>query len=80
MCLCSAFITGLLEILIHLFDNANNFDASDEELHSKLFGEKQDGIRITWEYINMMIQQLGGAEFLIGFPKDNDTFQKWLDF
>ena len=39
------------EILIHLVDNANNFDVSDEELHSKLFGKKQDVIRITREYI-----------------------------
>ena len=68
------------EILIHLFDNANNFDSSEEELHFKLFGEKHDGIRITWEYMNMMIQQLGGAEFVIEFLKDNDTFQKLMDF
>ena len=34
------------DVLIHLFKNANNFDWSDEELDSKLFGEKQDGIII----------------------------------
>ena len=68
------------DVLIHLFEHANNFDASDEELHSKLFGEKQDGIRIAWEYINMMIQNLGGQEFLISYPKDNDMFQKLTDF
>ena len=44
------------DALIHLFDNANNFDALDEELHSKLFHKKQDGIRITWKYINTMVQ------------------------
>ena len=68
------------EILIHIFDNANNFDSSDEELHSKLFGEKQDGIRITLEYINMMIQQLGGQEFLVIFPKNNVNFQELANF
>jgi len=68
------------DVLIHLFDNANNFELLDEELHSKLFGDKQDGIRITWEYMNIMIQYLGGAEFLITCPKDNDTFQKLTDF
>ena len=62
--------------MIHLFDNANNFDVLDEELHFKLSSVKQDVIRITWEYINMMIQQLCGAEFLIEFPKDHDIFQK----
>ena len=52
--------TGKKDVLLHLFKNANNFELSDEELHSKLFGEKQDGIRIMWEYVNMMIQFLGG--------------------
>ena len=28
----------------------------------------------------MMIQFLGGAEFLIGYPKDNDTFQGLTNF
>ena len=28
----------------------------------------------------MMIQYLGGQEFLISYPKDNDTFQKLVDF
>ena len=68
------------DIYIHLIDNANNFDSLDEELHSKVFGKKQDGIRITWEYIHMMIQQLGGQEFLPRYPKDNVTFQELKDF
>ena len=68
------------DVLILLFENANNFDWSDQELHSKLFCKKQDGIRITWEYINMMVQYLGGQEFLISYPKDNDTLQKLTDF
>ena len=42
------------EILIHLLECANNFDASDGELHSEFFGVYQDDIRIVWEYINMM--------------------------
>ena len=68
------------DILIHLFECANNFDASDEELHSEFFGVKQDGIRIVWEYINMMIMQLGGQEFLVRYPKDNATFQELTNF
>ena len=68
------------DVLLHLFKNANNFELSDEELHSKLFGEKQDGIRIILEYVNMMIQFLGGQEFLNSYPKDNDTFQVLMNF
>ena len=68
------------EILIHLFECANNFDASDEELHSEFFGVNQDGIRIVWEYINMMFMQLGGQEFLVRYPKDNATFQELTNF
>ena len=68
------------EILIHLFECANNFDASDEELHSEFFGTKQDGIRIVWEYINMMLMQLGGQEFLSKYPKDNAIFQELTAF
>ena len=55
--------------------NANNFDASDEELHSVFFGAKQDSIRIVWEYINMMFMQLGGQEFWVRYPKDNAIFR-----
>ena len=51
-----------------------------QEMPITLCGEKQDGIRVTWEYINVMIQQLGGAEFFIEFLNDNDTFQKLADF
>jgi hypothetical protein len=68
------------EILIHLLECANNFDASDEELHSEFFGVNQDGIRIVWEYINMMFMQLGGQEFLVRYPKDNTTFQELTNF
>ena len=32
------------EILIHLLDCANNFDASDEELHSEFFGVNQHDV------------------------------------
>ena len=68
------------DILIHLLGCANNFDASDEELHSEFFGVNQDGIRIVWEYINMMFMQLGGQEFLVRYPKDNTIFQELTNF
>ena len=76
---CSLTTQGKKEILIHLFASANNFDASDEELHSAFLDAKQGGIRITWEYIDMMFMQLGGQEFLVRYPK-NATFQELTNF
>ena len=32
------------------------------------------------EFIKMMLWQLGGEEFFIEFPKNNDTFKKLTDF
>ena len=32
------------DVLLHLVENANNFELSDEELHSKLFGENKTAL------------------------------------
>ena len=37
-----------------LFVEGQNYAASDDWLHSKLFAEKQDSLRMIWEYTNMM--------------------------
>ena len=37
-----------------MFVEGQNYAASDEWLHSKLFAEKLDGLRMIWEYTNMM--------------------------
>ena len=42
------------QILKQLFKDGNNYDATDEWLHSKLFAENSDGLRIMWEYTNIM--------------------------
>ena len=42
------------QVLRQLFVEGQNYAASDEWLHSKLFSEKQDGLRMIWEYTNMM--------------------------
>ena len=42
------------QVLRQLFIEGQNYAASDEWVHSKLFAEKQDGLRMIWEYTNMM--------------------------
>ena len=34
------------------------------QLHSKLFAEQKEGIRVIWEYVNMIYQDFDGKEFL----------------
>ena len=56
------------QILKQLFKDGNNYDATDEWLHSKLFAENSDGLRIMWEYTNMM--------FLFIAAEDNTRFSR----
>ena len=42
------------QVLRQLFVEGQNYAASEEWLHSKLFAEKTDGLRMMWEYLNMM--------------------------
>ena len=42
------------QVLRQLFVEGQNYAASDDWVHSKLFAEKQDGLRMIWEYTNMM--------------------------
>ena len=42
------------QVLRQLFVEEQKYAASDEWLHSKLFAEKPDGLRMMWEYTNMM--------------------------
>ena len=51
------------DIMIQLYKNADNYSSSYEELHSKLFGEQKEGIRLVGEYINMMFQDYNGENF-----------------
>ena len=46
------------EIMIQLCNDADNYSSTYEELHSKLFAEQKEGIRLIWEYVNMMYQDL----------------------
>ena len=42
------------QVLRQLFVEGQNYAASDDWVHSKLFAEKQDGLRMIWEYTHMM--------------------------
>ena len=44
-----------------------NYVASDEWLHSKLFAEKTEGLRLIWEYTNIMFLSLLPEESLSRF-------------
>ena len=62
-------------MLIQLFEYAENYSASDEWLHSKLFAEKAEGIRLIWEYTNMMLIHCRGDSCMENFPVDNEAFK-----
>ena len=69
------------EMLIQLFENAQDYGASDEWLHFKLFAEKSDSLRLIWEYTNMMIFDCrGGANYLNQMPSDSEIFKRLSDF
>ena len=58
------------QALRQLFIEGQNYTASDDWVHSKLFAEKQDGLRMIWEYTNMM--------FLSIMDNNRDRFQREL--
>ena len=42
------------QILKQLLLEGQNYEATDKWLHSKLFAEKSEGLRLIWEYTNMI--------------------------
>ena len=68
------------EAIIQLIECADNYSASDEWLHCKLFAEKTDSIRLIWEYTNMMLFNCGGEGYREKFPNENSTFLKLSEF
>ena len=67
-------------VLIQLYEHAENYSASDEWLHFKLFSEKADGMQSIWEYTNMMLMDCGGKYNPGNFPKDNELFKNLSEF
>ena len=45
------------QILKQLFVEGENYETTDEWLHSKLFAEKTGGLKILWEYTNVILCQ-----------------------
>ena len=68
------------EVLIQLFEHVQDYGASDEWLHFKLFAEKADSLRLIWEYTNMMILDCGGESYLNQMPTDSETFRRLSEF
>ena len=68
------------EIMIQLCNDADNYSSTYEELHSKLFAEQKEGIRLIWEYVNMMYQDYDGEEFLKIETSQLDNFKRLSEF
>ena len=71
------------QILKQLFKDGNNYDATDEWLHSKLIAENSESSKIMWEYTNIMFLFLA-AEDATRFSKErgkiaelNAFHEKW---
>ena len=58
------------QILKQLFVERFNYAASDAWLHSKLFAEKTKGLRLIWEYTNMMFLSLSSEGSLNRFVRE----------
>ena len=66
--------------MIQLCNNADNYSSTYEELHSKLFAEQKEGIRLIWEYVNMMYQDYEGDDFLKINASQLDNFKRLSEF
>ena len=66
--------------MIQLYKNADNYSSSYKELHSKLFGEQKEGIRLVWEYVNMMFQDYDGENFLKNYASYFENFKRLSTF
>ena len=60
---------NLVKTLKQLFKDGNNYDATDEWLHSKLFAENSESLRIMQEYTNMIFLFLA-AEATTSFSRE----------
>ena len=67
-------------MLIQLFENALDYNASDEYLYFKLFSEKAESLHLVWECTNMMIFDCGGDDYLKQMPTDNEIFKNLSEF
>ena len=61
--------------MVKLFKNAEDYSSLYEKLHSTLFGEQADGIRLIWEYTNIMYLDFDNEEFLGHYKAELDGFK-----
>ena len=54
------------ERLVH---RRTNYEASDEWLHAKPFAEKPDGLKLIWEYTNMIFLSISSEDALKRFAR-----------
>ena len=69
-----------MEIMIQLCKNADNYSSTYEELHSNLFSEQKEGIRLIWEYMNMMYKDYNGDKFLKNYKTQTENFKRLSEF
>ena len=65
--------------MLQLLKEAGYYSASRDSLHSKLFGEKPGGLRLNWEYSNMMLFDFGGDDFLANYKEEFDGFKRLME-
>ena len=53
-----------------LFIEGHNYKASDKWLHSKLFSEKAEGLRMISEYTNVMFLSISSEDILKRFARE----------
>ena len=58
------------QVLKQMFIDGQNYAASDEWLHSKLFAENSEGVRLMWEYTNMIFLSITSEESRNRFSRE----------
>ena len=66
--------------MTQLFKDANNYNASYDQLRSQLFVEKPEGIRLIWESINMMVHDVGSDKFRLHYKAEFEGFKGLSEF
>ena len=68
------------ELFVQLSKEADDCSASYKWPHSKLFAEKPEGVRLIWEYVNMMLFDLGSEGFLQNYKEEYEGYMRIKEF
>ena len=63
------------QVLKQLFKDGNNYEATDEWLHPKLFAENSESLRLMWEY-TIMLFLFVSAEDLTCFSRERSKIEE----